>query len=104
MKRSPRDLLLERHVDAATQLNELRLSVVAGERPVPAREFLPALFRPHRRLWFGMAAAWVVILAFEFLQPARPPENARRLNYAARLHATSQAQLYALLATTSSLR
>ena len=102
MNRTPRDLLLSRHAEAVPRLDVLRGAAVAGERPVPACELLSALFLPQRRLWFGFAAAWIVILALNFSQPSRLQVDSRTLDSAARLHAANQTPLYALLATTPS--
>lgn len=103
MNRTSRDLLLSRHAGAVSRLDELRGAAVAGERPVPARELLSALFLPQRRLWLGLAAAWIVLLALNLFQPARPAVDSRTLDQAVRLYATNRTQLHALLATTSSL-
>jgi hypothetical protein len=104
MKMTPRDLLLARHAARAPQLDLLRQGTLADLTPIPARQLLPALFYPHRRLWLGLATAWVVILAVHFNQrPAVRPDRPTTTLYAANWSA-NQAQLDALLAETNSSR
>ena len=105
MKKTPRDLLLSHHAAATPQLDQLRRKTLDDARPVPASQLLHALFFPQRRLWLGLAAAWLVILALNFSQrPAPHPNHAK----AAALYATSwsanQAQLHALLSETNPYR
>lgn len=100
MKTTPRDLLLARHAAGAAQLDLRRQAALADLAPVPARRLLPALFLPHRRLWLGLAAAWVVILTVHF---ARHPSVRPDRTISARSTATwsaNQTQLHALLAET----
>lgn len=97
MKQTARDLLLTRHAAIAPQLDALCYAVLADATPITAGQLLPALFRPNRRLWIGLAAAWIVILALTLTQhrPSRPDADAAHFvaNWS-----TNQAQLHALLA------
>jgi hypothetical protein len=101
MKMTPRDLLRARHAARAPQLDTLRQAALADLAPIPARELLPALFRPHRRLWLGLAAAWIVILAVHFARhPSVRPDRSISVRSTAHWSA-NQAQLHALLAETN---
>jgi len=104
MKKTPRDLLLSQHAAATPQLAQLRHKTLDDATPIPARQLLHALFFPQRRLWFGLAAAWVVILALHLTQPAPPRPDAKTIEYAAKFSAANQARLYAVLTETSSYR
>lgn len=79
--KTPRDLLLAQHRAAEPKLDALRREVVdqcRAERQVNvhavhgnhaetiARLFWRELILPSRRLWAGLAGAWVVILAVHF--------------------------------------
>lgn len=103
MTNTPRDLLLARHSDTVSQLDALRRSTLADATPIPASQLLHALFYPQRRLWIGLAAAWILIFAINFLQrsPVRP--NSSTKLYASNWSA-NQAQLHALLTETRTLR
>jgi hypothetical protein len=101
MNRPPRDLLLSRHARADSRLDSLRRVALAEAAPVPARDLLRALFQPQRRLWLGLGVVWLVMLALQVAQPSGPRVDSRTLDHAARIHASGQAQLYALLATTA---
>ena len=89
--KTPRELLLDRHRAVEPKLDQIRAGVVANELefaspPEPRRRhWLPEataivwqeLILPSRRLWAGLAAAWVLILAINLagrgtLLPARP--------------------------------
>lgn len=101
MKMTPRDLLLARHAASVPQLDLRRQGALADLTPIPARQLLPALFLPHRRLWLGLAAAWIVILAVHFTQrPFVRPDRSISVRSTANWSA-NQAQLHALLAETN---
>ncbi len=104
MKQTPHDLLLARHADAAQDLDTLRCTAIDDAIPIPTRQLLHAFFYPQRRLWLGLAAAWAVILAFNFSQPSTPRPDDKTIEYTTRLHAANQAQLYALLSQTNPYR
>jgi hypothetical protein len=71
--KTPREVLLQRHQAADAKLDQIRSAVVAQIRPTPPprSEWLPvrALFTgwreliwPARRIWTGLATAWLFIL------------------------------------------
>lgn len=82
--KAPREILLERHQAAGPKLDAIRHEVVSvaadvNRRKQPIRELtfaatlakaITLLFQelvwPCRRIWTGLAAAWVVILAVNF--------------------------------------
>jgi hypothetical protein len=103
MKKTPRDLLLSRHAAEVPQLDQLRRKTLDDATPVPARQVFHALFFPQRRLWLGLAAAWIAILALDFTQrPATRQNNAKAAALYASNWSTNQAQLHALLTETRS--
>ena len=71
--KTPREILLQRHQTADTQLDEVRREALAqlqpqtkahGE-PLPIRVLLKIWFEliwPARRIWAGLATAWVLLL------------------------------------------
>ncbi|MBL9206605.1 MAG: hypothetical protein JNN01_16045 [Opitutaceae bacterium] len=65
MKHTPRRWLLNRHRPAEPALDSLRQAVLAAARsetePVSWAALLPALFRPHRRVWTALLAAWLCL-------------------------------------------
>jgi hypothetical protein len=82
--KTPREILLEQHRSAAPKLDAIRREVVkvvadVNRRKQPVRELTFAatlanairlsfleLVWPCRRIWAGLAAVWVVILAVNF--------------------------------------
>jgi hypothetical protein len=80
--KTPRDLLFARHQAAAPKLDAIRRAAVAaagdrhnfaGRRPPTAATniFLTLwqeLFLPGRRIWSGLAGAWVLIIAVNLAQ------------------------------------
>ena len=105
MKKTPRDLLLTHHAAATPQLDQLRCKTLDDATPIPARQLFHALFFPQRRLWLGLAAVWVAILAFNFTQrPTTRPNNSQAAALYAANWSSNQAQLHALLSQTSSYR
>ncbi|HZM04040.1 MAG TPA: hypothetical protein VFC44_13600 [Candidatus Saccharimonadales bacterium] len=62
--KTPREVLLARHQSAAPKLNGIRHQVI--DRPGPAADFLPQLWRevfwPCRRVWAGLAVVWALIV------------------------------------------
>lgn len=74
--KTPREILLAQHQGATPKLDILRRAVVADLKPNPPREpgipFLLQLWReliwPCRRMWAGLAAAWLLIVTFNFAQ------------------------------------
>jgi len=103
MKKTPRDLLLARHADTSARLDALRRATLADATPIPARQLLRALFFPQRRLWLGLAAAWLFIVVVNFTQRSAEPRPSSK--FATPLYAVNwsanQAQLHALLAETN---
>ena len=74
--KTPREILLERHRDAEAKLDAIRNTAVAEFTAAPATEsaerfsisfvagrLWSGLIQPYRRIWVGLAAVWVVILA-----------------------------------------
>jgi hypothetical protein len=70
--KTPREILLERHSTAEPKLNKLRQETINAEfhrrGAVATISDLPGLFWreliwPCRRIWTGLATAWVLILA-----------------------------------------
>ncbi len=74
--KTPRELLLQRHQQAEPKLDRLREGVIAGlAKPESKAEAAPSLICffarklweelvvPSRRIWVGLAAAWMVLLA-----------------------------------------
>jgi len=103
MKQTARELLLARHSGVTLQLDSIRLAAIADATPITASQFLPALFRPNRRLWLGLAVAWIVILTLNFIQ--RPSFRADISGATSVANwSANQAQLHALLAQTGSDR
>jgi hypothetical protein len=86
--KTPREILLERHRAAETKLGSIRENVVATAIPKnPARspQSFPLhaalmlwreLVLPCRRIWTGVVAVWLVILALH-LATGAPPKSAR---------------------------
>lgn len=85
--KTPRDILLARHQATAPKLDAVRQSAVAA---VCARRALPEqrsqvatttifktlwqeLFLPSRRIWSGLAAIWLLILAINLAQHDSSP-------------------------------
>lgn len=73
--KTPREILLERHQAAAPKLDAIRRKIVSAEfrrnkfaATVFNWLFLPwrELVLPSRRIWTGLAAVWVLILAANF--------------------------------------
>ncbi len=73
--KTPRDILLARHQAAAPKLDAIRREAVNSQ--FRRRDFaaivlyLPSLFwreliLPSRRVWTGLAAIWILILAVNF--------------------------------------
>jgi hypothetical protein len=104
MKKTPRELLLARYTDGSSQLDVLRNAALVEATPVPANQLLHAIFFPQRRLWLGLAVAWLVILTINFTQrPPTPRSDTSATLYAAHWSAY-QAQLHAVLTKTSPYR
>jgi hypothetical protein len=104
MKKTPRDLLLSRHAAATPQLDQLRRKTLDDVTPIPARQLLHALFFPQRRLWLGLAVAWLFIVVVNFTQRSADPRPSSKFatpSYAVNW-STNQAQLHALLTETRS--
>lgn len=72
--KTPREILLARHQAVEPRLDEIRRAFVAGFSPHPAPEtenplalrLWRELIWPCRRTWAGLAAAWLVILLFNY--------------------------------------
>ena len=74
--KTPREILLNRHQAAKTDLDRIRREVVSGlSQGAPSRSGLSLmvafhlwcpLIGRHRRAWAGLAAVWVVILGLNF--------------------------------------
>lgn len=102
MNQTPRSLLLARHTAATGRLDDIRCTAVDDSLPVTGYRILPSLFAPNRPLWVVLAAAWIAILALYLTQPQSPRPDAQAVEYAARIHAATKTQLYALHSTFSS--
>ena len=75
--KTPRDTLFARHQNAAPKLDAIRREVLSAEfqnkNQIPFFVNLPLalwreLFWPCRRIWAGLAAIWILILAVNFSQ------------------------------------
>lgn len=64
--KTPRELLLSRHADAAPELDTRRREVVASLRRAPGPGWLASAWRElvwqPRLVWGGLAAVWLVML------------------------------------------
>ena len=66
--KTPRDWLLSRHAAATPKLDALRRAA-RPEASITWRDFLRELFRPHRRAWQSLVAAWLLLLLFHLAHP-----------------------------------
>src|SRR6266850_14918 len=101
MNRTPREILFERHRDAEGRLDAIRERVLVqelaatgagamhGSRDVaqilvrlPVRIWTE-LFWPCRRIWAGLAAAWLVIMAVNLQSLEEPAAATQGRNGAA---------------------
>ena len=87
MKRTPREILLERHQAAEVRLDAVRERVLdqvvnSGNASPSSISFIFArlpiqiwkeLFWSCRRVWTGLAAAWLVMIAVNLLNLDEPP-------------------------------
>jgi hypothetical protein len=89
--KTPREILTEKHKSAAPKLDALRQEIVAqlNQRPKAQRKkviLVPwrlgglkllwhELFLPSRRIWTGLAAIWIVILAVNFSMRDHAPTD-----------------------------
>jgi len=74
--KTPREILFQRHQTAESKLDTVRCEVLSAEfvrggRRVADTASLPSLLWrelvwPCRRIWTGLAAAWIFILAVNF--------------------------------------
>lgn len=76
--KTPRELILERHQSAEARLKSIRAEDLAAyAKPdrdlwsAPVRFWQEALW-PWRRVWIGIAATWVFILAFSLADGESP--------------------------------
>jgi hypothetical protein len=79
--KTPREILLARHQDANPNLDEVRRVALTKLTPHSTREtetlaqFLLKLWRelilPCRRTWAGLAAVWLVVIAFNLSHAGR---------------------------------
>jgi hypothetical protein len=104
-----RSRLLARHAAAEPQLDNLRRAVLAetparhaaDNAPVTIYQLLLAIFVLYRRLWTGLAAIWVLLLALHISQrsPATsfPASTGTELAASPDSFLKRQAQLHALL-------
>jgi hypothetical protein len=81
--KTPREILLARHQDAEPKLDEVRARALASlsQPPQQAGEsfalrmvlaFWRELILPCRRVWGGLAAAWVVIIGLSLCTGGEP--------------------------------
>jgi hypothetical protein len=78
--KTPREIMFERHQNAAPKLDAIRREVVWEGRRVAVPKFRVAdtatlpmliwreLIWPSRRIWAGLAAVWILIFVFNFSQ------------------------------------
>ena len=59
-----RNTLFTRHAGAVQNLDRLRHDALP-RREMTSVEFLREIFRPYRRAWMAMAAAWLLLVAVE---------------------------------------
>jgi len=78
--KTPRDILFEKHQDAQPQLDAIRSAVLQREfssetktassaSPSFLYQLWTQLILPSRRIWVGIAAAWVVVFVLHFAAP-----------------------------------
>jgi hypothetical protein len=77
--KTSKEILLAKHQATMPRLDEIRKAVVADLIPKPAREEDPffvkiwqELIWPCRRIWVGLAAVWLGVLAFNASQADAP--------------------------------
>jgi hypothetical protein len=87
--KTPRELILQRHQSAETKLNAIRgddlaacarsMATPPSHQPEPlfnlrflAMKFWQESIRPWRRIWAGMAAIWLVLLALNLATHETP--------------------------------
>jgi hypothetical protein len=106
MKHPPRHWLLARHRPAEPALDALRQVVLAAARsetePVTWAALLPALFRPHRRIWTALLATWLGLaglhLAVRTSDPTAPlTSDQPRASLVAHSRAQARAGAYGFL-------
>jgi hypothetical protein len=77
--KTPRDILLERHRAAMPELDAIRHGIVDAK--FRRRNFTVViwqeLIQPSRRVWSGLAAAWVLILTVNLVE--RDPAPAGKI-------------------------
>jgi hypothetical protein len=93
--KTPREILLEQHQAIAPKLDAIRREVVAGLRPEDTKaqswaihlvswclrgsnKLWRELVFPSRRIWAGLATAWLLILAVNFSLRDRSPAAATK--------------------------
>src|SRR5690349_15872292 len=115
--KTPREVILGRHQSAAPKLEVIRAEVLAayariGTAQPPhrfrlwnslaslARSFWQESLWPWRKTWFGLAGAWIVLLAFHFGSAETPRaaiKQASRPDASVRMALREQKQLMSQL-------
>jgi hypothetical protein len=77
--KTPREILLERHRAATPELDAIRRGIVDAKfrRRNLTTMIWQELIQPGRRIWSGLAAAWVLILVINFAE--RDPAPAGKI-------------------------
>jgi hypothetical protein len=77
--KTPREILLERHRTAVPQLDAIRREIVDAtfRRRNLVATLWGELILPSRRVWSGLAAAWLLILVVNFAE--RDPAPAGKM-------------------------
>jgi hypothetical protein len=80
--KTPREILLERHRAAVPQLDAIRREILDAKfrRRNLVATLWGELILPSRRVWSGLAAAWLLILVVNFAE--RDPAPAGKLSAA----------------------
>jgi len=102
--KTPRDILFQRHAGADAKLNQIRRDVVVQIQPAPTARCQPLPLRalvtlwrelvwPSRRVWGGIAAAWILMLAVnEAIHDGGPSRQAQASPPTTELLQAAQAQ------------
>jgi hypothetical protein len=74
--RTPREVLLNRHRNAEPKLNEIWQRIAARPAVAPYQLLWRELILPCRRIWAGLACAWVAIAVLNMISAEPAPKVA----------------------------